>query len=82
MNGPARKAVLLSLRPFQQKTMPQFLVVGCLPDDLDPSQMDEAAGRKIHAFCKPIISQARAPAVHVFSRWPSLAPLWSGTPHA
>ena len=30
--------------------MPQFLVAGYLPDDFDPSQMDEAAGRKIHAL--------------------------------
>ena len=32
--------------------MPQFLVAGYLPDDFDPSQMDEATGRKIHAFNK------------------------------
>ena len=32
--------------------MPQFLVAGYLPDDFDPSQMDEAAGRKIHEFNK------------------------------
>ena len=32
--------------------MPQYLVAGYLPDDFDPSQMDEAAGRKIHAFNK------------------------------
>jgi hypothetical protein len=30
--------------------MPQFLVAGYLPDDFDPSQMDEAAGRAIHAL--------------------------------
>ena len=32
--------------------MPQYLVAGYLPDDFDPSQMDEAAGRKILAFNK------------------------------
>jgi len=32
--------------------MPQYLVAGYLPDDFDPSQMDEAAGRKIHALNK------------------------------
>jgi hypothetical protein len=32
--------------------MPQYLVAGYLPDDFDPSQMDEATGRKIHAFNK------------------------------
>ena len=30
--------------------MPQYLVAGYLPDDFDPSQMDEAAGRAIHAL--------------------------------
>lgn len=30
--------------------MPQFLVAGYLPDDFDPSQVDEATGRKIHAL--------------------------------
>jgi hypothetical protein len=37
-------------KPLKGKDMPQFLVAGYLPDDFDPSQMDEAAGRKIHAF--------------------------------
>jgi hypothetical protein len=32
--------------------MPQYLVAGYLPDDFDPSQVDEAAGRKIHALNK------------------------------
>ena len=32
--------------------MPQYLVVGYLPDDFDPSTVDEAMGRKIHAFNK------------------------------
>ena len=32
--------------------MPQFLVAGYLPDDFDPSQVDEAMGRKIHALNK------------------------------
>jgi hypothetical protein len=30
--------------------MPQYLVAGYLPDDFDPSSVDEATGRKIHAF--------------------------------
>jgi hypothetical protein len=32
--------------------MPQYLVVGYLPDDFDPSTVDEAMGRKIHALNK------------------------------
>jgi len=32
--------------------MPQYLVAGYLPDDFDPSQMDEATGHKIHALNK------------------------------
>ena len=32
--------------------MPQYLVAGYLPDDFDPSQMDEAAGRRIHELNK------------------------------
>ena len=32
--------------------MPQFLIVGYLPDDFDPSTVDEATGSKIHAFNK------------------------------
>lgn len=32
--------------------MPQYLVAGYLPDNFDPSQMDEAVGRAIHAFNK------------------------------
>ena len=35
--------------------MPQFLVAGYLPDDFDPSQMDEAVGRDIHALNKELI---------------------------
>jgi len=30
--------------------MPQYLVAGYLRDDFDPSTVDEAAGRKIHAL--------------------------------
>lgn len=36
--------------------MPQFLVAGYLPDDFDPSQMDEAAGRAIHELNKEMIA--------------------------
>ena len=32
--------------------MPQYLVAGYLPDDFDPSQVDEAMGRNIHALNK------------------------------
>ena len=32
--------------------MPQYLVAGYLPDDFDPSQVDEAMGRAIHEFNK------------------------------
>jgi hypothetical protein len=30
--------------------MPRYLVAGYLPDDFDPSTVDEAAGREIHAL--------------------------------
>ena len=36
--------------------MPQFLVAGYLPDDFDPSQVDEAVGREIHALNKEMIA--------------------------
>jgi hypothetical protein len=36
--------------PFTGEDMPQFLVAGYLPDDFDPSSVDEATGRKIHAL--------------------------------
>ena len=32
--------------------MPQYLVAGYLPDDFDPSQVDEAMGQKIYALNK------------------------------
>jgi hypothetical protein len=35
MNAPAHKAVLLDRRPFQEKTMPQYLVAGYTPNDFD-----------------------------------------------
>jgi len=35
--------------------MPQYFVAGYLPDDFDPSQMDEAMGREIHALNKEMI---------------------------
>jgi hypothetical protein len=41
---------------LQEKTMPQYLVAGYLPDDFDPSQMDEATGREIHALNKEMIA--------------------------
>ena len=36
--------------------MPQYLVAGYLPDDFDPSQVDEATGRAIHALNKEMIA--------------------------
>jgi len=36
--------------------MPQYLVAGYLPDDYDPSLVDEAAGREIHALNKEMIA--------------------------
>ena len=36
--------------------MPQYLVAGYAPDDLDPSQVDEAIGRKIHELNKEMIA--------------------------
>jgi len=36
--------------------MPQYLVAGYLPDNFDPSQMDEATGREIHALNKEMIA--------------------------
>ena len=36
--------------------MPQYLVAGYLPDDFDPSQMDEAVGREIHALNKEMMA--------------------------
>ncbi len=35
--------------------MPQYLVAGYLPDDFDPSQIDESVGRDIHALNKEMI---------------------------
>ena len=36
--------------------MPQYLVAGYLPDDFDPSKVDEATGRAIHALNKEMIA--------------------------
>ncbi len=36
--------------------MPQYMVAGYLPDDFDPSQMDEAMGREIHALNREMIA--------------------------
>ena len=36
--------------------MPQYLVAGYIPDDFDPSQMDEGAGQAIHALNKEMIA--------------------------
>jgi hypothetical protein len=36
--------------------MPQYFVAGYLPDDFDPSQMDESVGQQIHALNKEMIA--------------------------
>jgi len=36
--------------------MPQYLVAGYIPDNFDPSQVDEAMGRNIHALNKDMIA--------------------------
>src|ERR1700756_2060304 len=36
--------------------MPQYLVAGYIPDNFDPSQVDEATGRAIHALNKEMIA--------------------------
>jgi hypothetical protein len=36
--------------------MPQYLVSGYIPDDFDPSKMDPAVGREIHALNKEMIA--------------------------
>jgi hypothetical protein len=36
--------------------MPHYLVAGYLPDNFDPSQVDEAMGRNIHALNKEMIA--------------------------
>jgi hypothetical protein len=41
--------------------MPQYLVAGYLPDDFDPSQVDEATGREIDALNKEMIAAATNP---------------------
>jgi hypothetical protein len=39
-----------------EEDMPQYLVAGYLPDDFDPSQVDEAMGSAIHALNKEMIA--------------------------
>src|SRR5258708_21336166 len=51
-----RKAVLLARRALKEKTMQEYLVAGYLPDDFDPSQMDEGVGREIHELNKEMIA--------------------------
>jgi hypothetical protein len=36
--------------------MPQYLVAGYLPDDFDPSQVDEAMAEEIHALNREMIA--------------------------
>ena len=36
--------------------MPHYLVAGYIPDDFDPSKVDEATGRAIHALNKEMIA--------------------------
>jgi hypothetical protein len=44
------------IRHRKGEIMPQYFVAGYLPDDFDPSQMDEAAGLKIHELNKEMIA--------------------------
>jgi hypothetical protein len=55
MNERVRKATCAT-KPLQEKTVPQYLVAGYLPDNFDPSQVDEAMGRNIHALNKEMIA--------------------------
>jgi len=41
--------------------MPQYLVAGYIPDNFDPSQVDEATGHAIHALNKEMIAAATNP---------------------
>jgi len=41
---------------FLEKTMPQYLIAGYIPDDFDPSSMDEATIRKVHALNKEMVA--------------------------
>jgi hypothetical protein len=52
---------LACLKTIQEKTMPQYLVAGYLPDHFDPSQADEATGREIHPLNKEMIAAATNP---------------------
>ncbi len=36
--------------------MPQYLIAGYLPDDFDPSHVDEATGREIHMLNKEMLA--------------------------
>ena len=36
--------------------MPQYLVAGYIPDNFDPSQVDETMGRDIHALNKEMVA--------------------------
>src|SRR5258708_8804210 len=52
MNDPARGCATGSTTFIGEEDMPQYLVAGYLPDDFDPSTVDEAMGRAIHALNK------------------------------
>ena len=36
--------------------MPHYFIAGYIPDDFDPSQMDPAAGEKIHELNREMIA--------------------------
>jgi hypothetical protein len=44
------------LKTIPGENMPQYLVAGYIPDNFDPSQVDEATGRAIHALNKEMIA--------------------------
>jgi hypothetical protein len=59
LNEPGRKVVLLAYlenKTIPGEDMPHYLINGYLPDDFDPSQVDEAMGRDIHALNKEMIA--------------------------
>jgi hypothetical protein len=55
MNERVRKANCAT-KSLQEKTMPHYLIAGYLPDDFDPSTVDEAMVRDIHALNKEMIA--------------------------
>ena len=55
MNDRAHKPTCAT-KPLKEKARPQYLVAGYIPENFDPSQVDEATGREIHALNKEMIA--------------------------